>query len=124
MSQKSMSEVKAEIAEMSFGQVLTYAAAMDGFTPVPVCTALTRRLYEISLYDHHVPQEHRKHAWELLTAIKASVEGVLKGDPAALVSYLQANAGMEAKVSFFGVGSLAWQIEEEGISSKETLIYR
>jgi hypothetical protein len=89
---------------------------------MPVYTALTRRLYEIALYDHRVPYEHRKDAWERLDTVKALVEDGLKHLPDAVAQYRAANRAMEEGVHRFGLGSLGWLIQENGISGTEEMV--
>ena len=116
---KEKPDVKTEILQMSFPQLLGYVNDMDNLASMPVCTALTQRLYEIALYDNHVPKEFREGALELLQILKSTVENTFKDNPTLLASYKQINTDMEENARRTGVGSLAWLILEHRISQND-----
>jgi hypothetical protein len=115
-------DVKTAIAQMSYAELVRFMSELTGEASMPVCTALTQRLYEIALYDNHVPDEHRKNAWELLAIVKASVEEGLGHLPNAIAQYRVANQKMEDEVHRIGIGSLSWLILENEITDTEELI--
>jgi hypothetical protein len=115
-------DVKTAIAQMSYVEIVHYMKETSIEAPMPVYTALTQRLYEIALFDHHVPYEHRKDAWELLDTVKAFFEEGLKHLPNVVAQYRDANWEMEEGAHRIGIGSLAWLIEENGISDTEELV--
>lgn len=114
---------KDTIAQMSYAEIVRY---MDGMniqqSPMRVWTALTQRLYEISIYDHHVPYDARKDAWERLDTVKFVVERGFKQLPEAIANYRAANRAMEEGAFQVGIASLGWLVEESGVSSTEELI--
>ena len=86
-------------------------------------SALTKRLYEIALYDHNVIEDHRTGALRLLETLKKSIESSMTDNPETLEAYRKANAFMEENASRFGVGSLAWLIEEHKIPSDKIVSF-
>lgn len=91
--------------------------------PVGHATALGRRLYEIALFDNHVPEEERRAAIDLYRTIQTSTEETLRDNPAALAAFKEANRHQEEAVYKFGVGSLAWLIKENRIPDGEVVAY-
>jgi len=86
-----------------------------------ICTVVTQRLYEVALFDNHVPTEQRISALELLETVKWIVETGRK-DTSAIAAYRGANAAIEDGATRRGVGSLAWLIKENRMESTEELI--
>src|SRR5260370_41182004 len=62
------------IDTMSFDQLAAFMGSIEGHTAARYGGALTKRLYEIALYDNHIPQAHREGASELLRIIKQTME--------------------------------------------------
>jgi hypothetical protein len=105
------------IGKMSFSEILLIIPKMNELVSMRYITALTKRLYEIALYDNHVPDEHRAAALELIETLKLTVERSLT--PEVIKAYRDANTFMESKVHSLGVGSLAWLIQEYSIPPHE-----
>ena len=104
---------------MSFPDVADYIQQLGDFITPQQGSALTKRLYEIALYDHHVEKEHRMGALRLLDALKTSMESVMTPEP--MEAYRKANAHMEDNVRRIGIGSLAWLIEEHQVPGDEII---
>lgn len=109
------------VEAMSFPEILKHVQELPDRISPQHGTALTKRLYEIALYDHHVAKEHRAGALKLLQALKTSVESVLSPD--AIEAYRQANAHLESGVRRLGIGSLSWLIEEHNISPDDIISF-
>lgn len=107
------------IERMSFIEILEHVNALPDAITIQHGTALTKRLYEIALYDNNVPEEHRTGAAKLLETVKATVENVMHGNPQALAAYRSANAFMEENAHCFGIGSLGWLIEEHRVPPEQ-----
>jgi hypothetical protein len=119
---------KEAIARMSYAEI---ARCMDWVlhadqevwkAPMWVWSALTQRLYQIALYENHVLAEHRKDALERLATVKALVEERYKDEPEVVMRYREANRSMGEEFQRIGVGSLAWQVQELGISGDDDLL--
>lgn len=111
------------VEQMSFEQILAHIVSLDGAMPIGLATSLVRRLYEIALYDHHVPIEQRKNAYQLLEGVKADLETTLAENPGALEAFRNANKHMEGNVRYIGVDSLAWTIKENNISDNQIVSF-
>src|SRR5271169_6201337 len=110
------------LSTISFPLLKRFVSGLRLDTPIPICTAVTRRLYEIALFDNHVPAEQRISALELLETVKWTVETGWQDNPRAIEAYRGANAAIEDRATRVGVGSLSWLIEENRIESTEELI--
>lgn len=104
---------------MSFPDILAYIQQLGDFISVQQGSALTKRLYEIAYYDHHIEDEYRTGARALLDPLKSTIESV--STPEAIELYRSANANMEDNVPRLGVGSLAWLIVEHEISEDQLI---
>jgi hypothetical protein len=109
------------IEQMSYEEIVRHLNGLSLQSPLPIWTALTQRLYEIALFDHHVPYEHREDAWERLDTVKAFVEEGFKEFPDALAKYRAANQFLEEMAHKCGVGSLGWLIKEHGPFTDEDM---
>ncbi|MCC4113726.1 hypothetical protein LLG90_00005 [Aromatoleum toluclasticum] len=107
------------IEGMSFLEILEHVKQLPESITIQHGTALTKRLYEIALYDHHVSEEHRTGAVKLLETVNETVEAVMRENPQALTAYRTANAYMEENAHRIGIGSLAWLIEEHGVPPEQ-----
>jgi hypothetical protein len=110
------------VSQMTFNEIADYMGRIAGRTAAAHGGALTQRLYEIALYDNHVPKSHRDGALELLELIKGTMEIYYGNSPEALKSYREANAFMEENARQIGVGSLAWLVVEKGPMSDDELV--
>jgi hypothetical protein len=90
--------------------------------PMWVWSALTQRLYQIGLYENHDLAEHRNDTLERLATVKALVEERYKDEPEVVMRYREANRSMGEEFRQIGVGSLAWQVQELGISGDDNLL--
>ncbi|MGH8738094.1 MAG: hypothetical protein ACREVC_12110 [Burkholderiales bacterium] len=106
-----------DVELMSFPDIRDYVRQLPELITPQQATALTKRLYEIALYDNRIEKEQRIAALQLLDVLKSSVESVMT--PEFIEAYRQANAQMEEGVPRFGVGSLTWLIEENQIPNDE-----
>jgi hypothetical protein len=102
------------IDQMSFSEIVHYVARINKQTAAAHGRALTRRLYEIALYDHHVDKGHREAALRLLNRMKKAMEAYYEDSPDSLTLYREMNALMEENAVRVGVGSLVWLILENG----------
>jgi hypothetical protein len=102
------------IDQMSFSDIAYYVGQINDQTTAVHGTALTRRLYEIALYDHHLPDSHREGALKLLKRIKRIMEIHYERSPNSLLLYRVGNTFMEETAGRVGMGSLAWLILEKG----------
>jgi len=107
---------------MSFPALERFVSGWGVDTPMPICTAVTQRLYEMALFENHLPTDQRISALELLETVKLIVEISWRDTPSAIATYRSANAEMEDRAKRLGVGSLAWLIKENRIDSIEELI--
>jgi hypothetical protein len=115
-------ELKRAILEMSYGQLERFIGDLKADAPMSISSAVTQRLYEIVLYDNHVPIADRKAAWEWLDTVKAIVETGHGANPQAIAAYRAANENMEDGARLIGVGTLPWLITENGIEGTKALI--
>jgi hypothetical protein len=115
-------EIQNAIGAMPFPMLERFVSGLRVNAPMPICTAVTQRLYEVALFDNHVPTEQRISALELLESVKRIVETGWKDHPNAIAAYEVANAAIEDRATRVGVGSLAWLIKENRIASTEELI--
>jgi hypothetical protein len=108
------------VDQMSFSEIADYVGRINDQTVTADGRALTRRLYEIALYDHHVHKSHREGALQLLRRIKRTMEIYYEDSPDSLTIYREVNALMEENARRVGLGSLAWLVLEKGpMSDKE-----
>jgi hypothetical protein len=110
------------LEQMSVDEILAYAQALEGLS-VKQTSALLQRLYDIAFFDHHVLPQHRDVAQRLAEALNTDWETAISDNPEALASLKRANNKVLENVRLGGIGSLFWKIEEEGISSADTLAY-
>jgi hypothetical protein len=110
------------IDTMSFEQIAAFMGSIDGRTAVRYGGTLTKRLYEIALYDNHVPQTHREGANKLLGLIKQTMEMAYSHSPEAITKYREANATMEEGARRIGVGSLPWLLLENKVSTEAEMV--
>ena len=95
---------------------------IDGRTAAKYGGALTKRLYEIELYDNHVPEAYREAAHQLLRVIKETMEIVYSHSPEVLAEYRELNAFMERVARYIGVGSLPWLLKENNICGEAEMM--
>jgi hypothetical protein len=110
------------IDQMSFSEIADYVGRINDQTVIAHGRALTRRLYEIALYDHHVHKSHREGAFQLLRQIKRTMEIHYEDSPDSLTIYREVNALMEENARRVGVGSLVWLVLEKGPMSDEEFV--
>jgi hypothetical protein len=111
---KVLEQIGPPIDQMSFSEIADYLGRINDQTAAAHGRALTRRLYEIALYDHHVRETHRESALQLLTRIKRTMEIHYEDSPDSLTIYREVNALMEENARRVGVGSLVWLVLEKG----------
>lgn len=115
-------EIRNAVGTMSYPALERFVSGLQVDTPMPICTAVTRRLYEVALFENHVPTDQRISALELLETVKLIVETGWGDNPSAIATYRSANVETEDRAMRLGVGSLAWLIKENSIVSIEELI--
>ena len=120
--QKQTAGTPPPIEHMSFGQIGAFMSHIDGRTATKYGAALTKRLYEIALYDNHVPEAHREAAYKLLRVIKETMEIVYCHSPEVLAEYRELNAFMERVARYIGVASLPWLLKENNICGEAEMI--
>ncbi|MGH8737560.1 MAG: hypothetical protein ACREVC_09405 [Burkholderiales bacterium] len=108
-----------DVELMSFPDIRDYVHQLPELITAQQANALTKRLYEIALYDNHIEKEQRAAALRLLDTLKKSVESVMT--PEYVEAYRQVNAQMEEGVRRFGIGSLTWLIQENQIPNDEII---
>ncbi len=112
------------ISTMSYPELVRlFSGPGQNNVPITTLTNATRRLFEISYYEHHIPMDHRQGAIRLLPVLVDAAETAMAGNSAALEAYRQANQHMVDKIAIFGYGSLAWKLEEESIPSQGLVGY-
>ena len=116
-----LEQIGPPIGQMSFSEIADYLGRINDQTAAAHGRALTRRLYEIALYDHHVHESHREGALQLLTRIKRTME-VHYDSPDSLTIYREVNALMEENARRVGVGSLVWLVLEKGPMSDDEFV--
>jgi hypothetical protein len=118
---KRSPEIRNAVSAMSILALERFVSGWAANTPLPICAAVTQRLYEVALFENHVPLEQRISALELLETVKLIVETSWK-DSGAVATYRSANVETEGRAKRLGIGSLAWLIKENCIDSIEELI--
>src|SRR5713226_7612031 len=74
------------IEQMSVDEISAYIQSKGDELPARQCGKLIPRLYNIALYDHHLPAQQRNFALKLAQALIADAEKGLSDNPAALSS--------------------------------------
>jgi hypothetical protein len=120
--QKQTADTPPPIEHMSFEQIGAFLSHIDGRTATKCGGALTKRLYEIALYDNHLPEAHREAAHKLRRVIKETMEIVFSHRPEVLAQYRELNAFMESVARYIGVGSLPWLLKENHICGEAEMI--
>ena len=111
------------IGEMSLQEIVSFLEVAEGSLPSSDLCSVTKRLYEIAFFDHHISNDTRLMATRVLKVVKETVEEGLKDNPDGLTQYKQANQHMEDNVPLFGHGALGWLLEEEQIPDTEVVSY-
>ena len=91
--------------------------------PYDNVAAVTRRLYQIALFDNRVPKEDREAALSLADALTEDLAAMLANQPDALAALRGIKPRMLDLARQGGCGSLIWRIEEFSISSADTIPY-
>ena len=111
------------IENMPFEEVVAYCKALGDTMPYKDSTALVRRLYNIALYDHHVPHDQREAALFLAGTLGRDVEAILADNPDGLAAFKAACRFMEENAAHRGVTSLAWKLAEDGVPNDQVIPY-
>lgn len=123
-SQQQMPSVeKAVIEEMTFDEIINFIKSKKESIHTKELINCLKRLYEIALWDNHVPDQKREMALQLIDAIMQDLEETLADKPDALVAIKEANNGMIENTRIIGYGSLSWKINEESIPSEDIVAY-
>lgn len=85
--------------------------------------AISRRLYEIGLFEHQLSQDDRAMALAAADACVATIKGAIADNPEALAALRKATDSLISQAPFNGYGSLHWLIEENAIRAEEIVPY-
>ena len=123
-SQQQMSSVeKVLIEEMTFDEIINFIKNKKESIHTKELINCLKRLYEIALWDNHVPDQKREMALQLTDAIMQDLEESLTDNPDALAAIKEANKSMIENTRIIGYGSLSWKINEESIPSEDIVAY-
>jgi hypothetical protein len=103
---------------MSLAQVLDFIKSFKESIPSSFVVGIHKRLNEIALYDHHLDQETRRQAWQVLAALNKDIEKVNANNPGYLQALQAASDFMVSNARFIGVGSLKWLIDEHAVTTE------
>lgn len=106
------------IDSMSLAQVIELVKSFKGSIPASVVNDVHKRLNEIALYDHHLDQQTRIQAWQVLEALNEDIEKTNANNPGYLQALRAASEAMVSNARFTGAGSLGWLIEEHGVPAE------
>lgn len=109
------------VDSMSLVQVTEYARIFKGPIQSSVALAIHRRLNEIALFDHHLDDQTRTRALQLLEALNDDLKKTYANNPAYLQALQETSEGMITNARFIGVGSLGWLIKEHDIPADESV---
>lgn len=109
------------IEEMSLLEIAEFVRGAETEVYVSDLISVARRLTDIALFEHGIPEEHREIALGLLQGVDADIAAGLKHDPAALAAYQQAAIHHRAGARQGGHGSLHWLMDEHGISGADVI---
>lgn len=111
------------IEQMSVDEFLAYLKSLGETVSVKDYVRIFERLYDIALFDHHVPEPHRNAALQTAEILKAETEKLLSGHRDAWASLQTFNNSKFEIARLHGVGSLNWKIDEESVSAADTISY-
>jgi hypothetical protein len=94
------------IEQMSVHEISAYLKSLGETASVKEYILVLERLYDIALYDHHVPAQQRSIALQNAETLKAEIEKTLSDHPDALASLQAANDFKLKTARLFGIGSL------------------
>lgn len=123
-SKKSIEPTEPEpkqLDSLPFEQVLEYMQSFKDSMPSTVFVAIHKRLYEIALYDHHVEQQTREQALNLLDVLNKHSKVAFAENQKLMDSLDEASKFMVENARFMGVGSLGWLMEEHNVTNAETI---
>jgi len=83
--------------------------------------AVMRRLYNIALYDNHVPQQDRDAALKLADALARDLETTFAANPQMLAELQKAIERTKDNASRWGCGSLVWMLNEHPMPAKQVV---
>lgn len=104
---------------MSLAQVVEYLRSFKSSIPSSAITDIHKRLSEIALYDHHVEQQIRIQAWQVLEALNKEIKITHANNPEFLRLLDEASEFMVSNARYTGVGSLGWLMKEHEVPSAE-----
>ena len=106
---------KMPYEELRSYMVQTVEAKKTG--PMRQLTAFQRRLFEIALWNNHVPAEHRNEALRLAESLTVDIEAAAADNPQFLEAVREATKFMVGHAPY---GRLFWLIEENKVPSDQT----
>lgn len=106
---------------MSFVQVMEYLRSFKSSIPSSAITDIHKRLNEIALYDHHLEQQTRIQAWQVLEALNKDIKIAHANNPNFLRLLDDASEFMVSNARFRGVGSLGWLMKEHDVPAAEVV---
>ena len=110
---------RQSLDSMSLAQVGDYLQSFKGSIPSSAITDIHKRLNEIALYDHHVDQQTRIQAWQVLEALNKDIRVVNANNPDFLRLLDEASKFMVSNARYMGIGSLGWLMEEHEVPAAE-----
>jgi len=108
---------------MSLTQIIEYIPTFNGSIPLSAAIDLHKRLYKIALYDHHVNQQVRLQAMQVLDVLKKDIKAANANNPEFLRLMDEASEFMESNVRFMGFGSLGWLMKEHEIPPEQIVSF-
>lgn len=107
-------------AGLTFEDAVTRFKGMGASVDIRVLYALWKRMYEIALLDHHVPDAVREQAFGLAEAVESDLnKGAETQDPKAREAMAEAVGNWKGTVKYVGYGSLHWLAEEQAVPSEK-----
>jgi len=112
-----------EIENMSLMEIIDFMRQVGNTVPAGNLNAISRRLYQIALYDHHVAVQDREVALKLVDAVDRDLEAPLANNPAGLAAFRHATDYMKENAKFIGYGSLTWLLEENRVPPDQVIAF-
>jgi hypothetical protein len=110
------------IDEMTIMQVFDFLRTAGGAGgKASEMIAAFRRLTELALFEHGIPDAERNAALEVATSLHTDIQAVLANDPEGLNAFEEAADFHLSHARHSGYGSLHWLMEEQGIGAAEVI---
>ncbi len=113
---------RPSIEEMTIMEVFEFLRTTEGEGGrADEMIAAFRRLTELALFEHDIPDAHRNAALEVATSLHTDIQAALANNPDALKAFEEAADFHLSEARHCGYGSLHWQMEEQGIEAAEVI---